>query len=75
MISATEWMAVLKVCYVKLNPVVLLACKETLQKQEPLYPNRKTNVKCFGIPQYQYRVSIDDIFQGGIPGQPVLSSL
>ena len=59
--------AVFKVCYAKLNPVLLLARKETLQKQEAQYPYRKTDVKCFGIPEGQYRVSIDDIFQGEIP--------
>ena len=65
--------AVLKVCYVKLNPAVLLAYNETLQKQEALYPYKKSDVKCFGVPQGQYSVSIDDIFQGEIPDRLVLS--
>ena len=64
-VEVTE--AVLKVCYVKLNHAVLLAHNETLQMQEALYPYKKSDVKCFGVPQGQYRVSIDDIFQGEIP--------
>ena len=59
--------AVLKVCLVKLNPAVLLAHNETLQKQEALYPYIKSDVKCYGVPQGQYSVGIDDIFQGEIP--------
>ena len=41
-VEVTE--AVLKVCYVKLNPAVLLAHNETLQKQEALYPYKKSDV-------------------------------
>ena len=70
-VEVTE--AVLKVCYVKLNPAVLLAHNETLQKQEALYPYRKSDVKCFGVPQGQYSVSIDDIFQGEIPDRLMVS--
>lgn len=70
-VEVTE--AVLKVCYVKLNPAVLLAHNDTLQKQEALYPYRKSDVKCFGVPQGQYSVSIDDIFQGEIPDRLVVS--
>ena len=62
-----------EVCYVKLNPAVLLAHNETLQKQEALYPYKKSDVKCFGVPQGQYSVSIDDIFQGEIPDRLVVS--
>ena len=70
-VEVTE--AVLKVCYVKLNPAVLLAHNETLQKQEALYPYKKSDVKCFGVPQGQYKVSIDDIFRGEIPDRLVVS--
>ena len=70
-VEVTE--AVLKVCYVKLNPAVLLAHNDTLQKQDALYPYRKSDVKCFGVPQGQYSVSIDDIFQGEIPDRLVVS--
>ena len=70
-VEVTE--AVLKVCYVKLNPAVLLVHNETLQKQEALYPYKTSDVKCFGVPQGQYSVSIDDIFQGKIPDRLVVS--
>lgn len=70
-VEVTE--AVLKVCYVKLNPAVLLAHNDTLQKQEALYPYKKSDLKCFGVPQGQYSVSIDDIFQGEIPDRLVVS--
>lgn len=70
-VEVTE--AILKVCYVKLNPAVLLAHNETLQKQEALYPYRKSDVKCFGVPQGQYSVSIEDIFQGEIPDRLLVS--
>ena len=69
-VEVTE--AVLRVCYVKLNPAVLLAHNDTLQKQEALYPYKKSDVKCFGVPQGQYSVSIDDIFQGEIPDRLVV---
>ena len=65
--------AVLKVCLVKLNPAVLLAHNETLQKQDALYPYRKSDIKCFGVPKGQYSVSIDNIFQGEIPDRLVVS--
>ena len=70
-VEVTE--AVLKVSYIKLNPAVLLAHNETLQKQDALYPYRKSDVKCFGVPQGQYSASIDDIFQGEILDQLVVS--
>lgn len=70
-VEVTE--ALLKVCYVKLNPVVLLAHNDTLQKQEALYPYKKSDVKCFGVPQGQYGASIDDIFQGEIPDRLVVA--
>jgi hypothetical protein len=65
--------AVLKVCYVKLNPTVLLAHNDALQKQEALYPYTKSDVKCFGVPQGQYSVSVDDIFQGEIPEKLIVT--
>ena len=56
-VEVTE--AILKVCYVKLNPAVILAYNESLQKREALYPYVKSDLKCFGVPQGQYAISVD----------------
>ena len=48
-VEVTE--AVLKVCYVKLNPVVLLAHNETLQKQEALYPYKNRQLSALVYPR------------------------
>ena len=70
-VEVTE--AILKVCYVKLNPAVLLAHNESLQKQEALYPYVKSDLKCFGVPQGQYAISVEDIFQGEIPDKVLVT--
>lgn len=58
---------ILRCCYLKINPGVLLGHSEALQKQPALYPFKKSDIKCFGIPAGQFHLNVDDVFQGEIP--------
>lgn len=57
---------ILRCCYLKINPEVLLGHSEGLQKQLALYPFKKSDIKCFGIPAGQFHLNVDDVFQGEI---------
>lgn len=58
---------VLKCCYVKINPGVILGHSEVLLKQPAIYPLRRSDLKCFTIAAGQFHMNIDDVFQGDIP--------
>ncbi|KAK3091490.1 hypothetical protein FSP39_020208 [Pinctada imbricata] len=58
---------ILKCCYVKINPGVIVGHAEALAKQPVLYPFRRSDLKCFAIPAGQFHMNIDDVFQGEIP--------
>lgn len=45
---------ILRCCYLKINPGVLLGHSEALQKHPALYPFKKSDIKCFGIPAGQW---------------------
>lgn len=63
---------ILRCCYLKINPGVLLGHSEALQKHPALYPFKKSDIKCFGIPAGQFHLNIDDVFQGEIPERLVV---
>lgn len=58
---------ILRCCYLKITQGVLLGHSEALQKQPALYPLKKSDIKCFGIPAGQFHLNVDDVFQGEIP--------
>lgn len=64
--------AVLKVCYLKLNPSTMLAHNERLNSQVARYPYWKSVVKSFAIPQGSYSFSIEDLFFGSCPNRLVV---
>ncbi|XP_061170892.1 uncharacterized protein F54H12.2-like [Saccostrea echinata] len=59
--------SILRCCYLKINPGVLLGHNEAIKKQPALYPFMKSDIKCFGIPAGQFHLNVDDVFQGEIP--------
>ena len=64
--------AVLKVCYLKLNPSTMLAHSERLNSQVARYPYWKSVVKSFGIPQGSYSFTIEDLFFGSCPNRLIV---
>ena len=65
--------AALKVCYVKVNPSVILAHNEALKEGEAIYPISQSDVKSFGIPQGSFTYTADGIFNGEVPSQLVVA--
>ncbi|KAK3082480.1 hypothetical protein FSP39_001881 [Pinctada imbricata] len=63
---------ILRCCYVKINPGVLLGHSEALLKQPALYPYRRSDIKCFAIPAGQFHMNVDDVFQGEVPERLVV---
>ena len=43
--------AILKVCHVDVNPLMIVAHNEALSRSDALYPFQKSDVKVFGIPR------------------------
>ncbi|XP_062579536.1 uncharacterized protein F54H12.2-like [Saccostrea cucullata] len=64
--------SILKCCYLKINPGLLLGHSEAIKKQPALYPFMKSDLKCFGIPAGQFHLNVDDLFQGEIPEKLVV---
>ena len=64
--------AVLKVCYLNVNPSTMLGHNEKLKTKVARYPYWKSVVKTFGIPQGSYSFSIEDLFFGSCPNRLVV---
>ena len=64
--------AVLKVCNVRVNPGVLVGHAEAIKHNPAIYPYQRSAVKAYNIPQGVYSWTMDDIFQGQIPGHVVI---
>lgn len=64
--------AKLKVCYLTLNPSVVLAHTTRLKKSPALYPYYESNVKTFTIAQGDSAFSRDDIFHGVVPNKLIV---
>ena len=65
--------AVLKLCQVHLNPGILIAQSEALQKVPALYPVRESDVKTFNIERGSYDWRIEDTYRGRIPNDLVIA--
>ena len=65
--------AVLKVCYLDVNPSVVLAHNEQLAKSPAVYPFYKSNIKTFGISSGSLAFTQDDIFHGLIPNKLIVA--
>ena len=59
--------ALLKVCFVKVTPTVLLAQSEILDDTPAIYPYLRSDIKSFTISKGQFALTVDDIFQGDVP--------
>ena len=59
--------AILKVCYVKVSPGILLGHSEALKIGPAKYFFDESIVKAHAIASGQYSITIDDMFQGEIP--------
>ena len=65
--------SVLRCCFVKVNPGVILGHNQSLNQQQAMYPFKKSDIKCFGIPAGQYSLNVDDVFHGEIPERLVVA--
>ena len=59
--------AVLRVCYLDLQPSVIIAHNNMLLKAPAVYPYWKSVVKSFAIPKGSYNFSVEDLFHGNCP--------
>jgi hypothetical protein len=59
--------AILKVCYVKVSPGILLGHSEALKIGPARYFFDESVIKTFAIASGQYSLTADDIFQGNVP--------
>jgi hypothetical protein len=64
---------VMKMTYVRVNPMVINALQEQLQQQPAVYPYTKTDVKTISIPSGQQQVYFDTIFDGVRPSKVVIA--
>ena len=65
--------ALLKVCYLKVNPSVVLAHNEQLTKSPAVYPFYKSNIKTYGISSGSLAFTQDDIFHGLVPNKLIVA--
>ena len=60
--------ASLKVCFVALHPKIIVAHEALLkQNKMALYPYYKNEMRLYTVPNGQYNVTLDNMFQGRIP--------
>lgn len=64
--------ATLKVCFLQLNPSVVLAHNRSFKISPMIYPYWKSVVKSFGIPKGNFNFTIDDLFNGYCPTRLVV---
>jgi hypothetical protein len=60
-------------CTVTLNPDVLLAHGSVLEKNNALYPIRRSTIKSFSMAEGSFNFNADDIFQGEVPSSLVVA--
>jgi hypothetical protein len=59
--------AVLKVCYVKVSPGILLGHSEAMKIGPAKYFFDESVIKSYAIASGQYSMTVDDLFQGDVP--------
>ena len=59
--------AILKVCYVKVSPGILLGHSEALKIGPAMYFYDESIIKSYAIASGQYSITVDDLFQGEVP--------
>jgi hypothetical protein len=64
--------AVLRVAITKVNPGVLIGHADALKEASALYPYTRSVVKNFAVPSGQFSFTVDDLFQGEVPGRLIL---
>ena len=65
--------AVLKVCLVKVDPAISVAHGEALKSRPAIYPYTRSAINTYNIPSGSYSFSMDDLFQGDVPGKLFIS--
>ena len=65
--------AVLKLCYVAVNPQVIVGHNEALQITEAVYPFWKSTIKTYGIASGNFTFSCEDILSGMIPSKVLVA--
>ena len=61
--------AALRVCQVKLNPVLVVEHEKAIAQKPALYPFWKSDLKAFNIEKGSYSWSADDVYHGNIPSE------
>ena len=62
----------LKVCYVKVNPHVVVGQSETLKTTDAVYPYTRSVLKTYSVPRGQYSFITNDLFQGEVPQEVIV---
>ena len=65
--------AILKVCYVKVSPGILLGHSEALKIGPARYFFDNSVIKTYAIAKGQYSITVDDLFQGDVPNSLILT--
>ena len=65
--------AELIVCYLSLNPSMIVVHNERLSKGPALYPYLKSSVKAFAIAKGSHTWAMDDIFHGFVPSKLIVA--
>ena len=64
--------AILKVCYISLNPDMLVTHNEALKTSPALYPFWRSIIKSFSIAKGSHTFMTDNIFHGKVPSKIVV---
>ena len=64
--------AVLNVCFVKINPEVIIAHDSALKIGAALYPINQSRIVTYSLPKGSYQYTADGIFNGEIPSNMVV---
>jgi hypothetical protein len=65
--------AILKVCYVKVSPGILLGHSEALKVSPARYFFDDSVIKTYAIAQGEFSITADDLFQGEVPKRLILT--
>ena len=58
----------LNVCKVAVNPLVMIGHAKGLEIADGKYPFQRTDIRTFNIAQNSYGNTLQDIWQGEVPG-------
>lgn len=64
--------AVLKVCMVHVSPGIVMGHSRALESTPARYFFHRSDIKTFAIPQGQYGLTVEDVFQGSCPERAVV---